>query len=123
VACLDLELLRIGVSRALELAGLPLSDVQSSPTDGPTNGGSVDVVASEDLSAVVVGWVCSDELTERASSALDRGEEDASAVVLQDSVEAAVGRALGEILAVSGFTTRPRTDLPDSHQLVVTGWK
>jgi hypothetical protein len=116
----DAEDLRIAVYRALQLAGLPLSDLPSTGDAGRETGGGVDVVEAPELGAVIVGWACSEELIKQAAAALDQGEEKHSAVQLQDESEAAMAAALARVLQQCGFTTRSRADVPGSHQLVVT---
>ncbi|MGW3425729.1 hypothetical protein [Streptomyces phaeochromogenes] len=116
----DVEGLRIEVYRALQLAGLPLSDLPSSAGTAGREAGGVDVVEAPELAAVIVGWAGSEELIKQAAAALDRGEDKNSAVELQDETEAAMGAALARILQRCGFNTRPRADVPGSHQLIVT---
>ncbi|MEU1375960.1 hypothetical protein ABZ442_20210 [Streptomyces triculaminicus] len=118
----DVEGLRIEVYRALQLTGLPLSNLPSPSAGaaGRQTGGGVDVVEAQELGAVIVGWVCSAELIKRAASALDRGEDEHPAVRLQDETEAAMAAALASVLQQQAFTTRPRADVPGSHQLIVT---
>ncbi|MET8807955.1 hypothetical protein [Streptomyces sp. NPDC004546] len=116
----DAEDLRIAVYRALQLAGLPLSDLPAPAGDAGQEIGGVDVVDSPELGAVIVGWACSEELIKQAAAALDQGEEEDSAVQLQDETEAAMAAALARVLQRRGFTTRPRDDVPGSHQLIVT---
>ncbi|OKI50323.1 hypothetical protein [Streptomyces sp. MJM1172] len=116
----DVEDLRIAVYRALQLAGLPLSDLPAPPGPHVGEAGGVDVVEAPELGAVIVGWACSEDLIKQAAAALDQDDESHRAVQLQGKTEAAMGAALAQILQQDGFVTRPRADVPGSHQLVVT---
>lgn len=113
----DVEGLRIEVYRTLQLAGLPLSDLPSTPVSA---GGGVDVVESRELGAVIVGWACSGELLKQAADAIDREEDEHPDVQLQDETEAAMAAAIDRVLRRRGFVTRVRADVPGSHQLVVS---